>query len=72
MPDVAATGGKWPRSGGPRFATVCSTGTGLFRELPEGGPSLLWRVDGICDGISCASIVEGRSYATGFHEQEGC
>jgi hypothetical protein len=46
-----------------------STGTGLLQEWPEGGPPLLWRVGGIGEGIACASIAEGRSYATGFHEQ---
>ncbi|MBC8230308.1 PQQ-like beta-propeller repeat protein [bacterium] len=39
--------------------------TGLLKEWPEGGPKLLWSVEGIGSGFSSLSIVKGVLYITG-------
>ncbi len=64
----AAAGGHWPQWRGPNRDNV-STETGLLKEWPEEGPPLVWRVDGIGEGIACVSIAEDRIYATGYYEQ---
>ncbi len=68
VPDVAATGGNWPQWRGPNRDNV-STETGLLKEWPEGGPPLVWRAEGIGEGIACLSIAQGRIYTMGYHEQ---
>lgn len=59
VPDVAATGGHWPQWRGPSRDNV-STETGLLKEWPEDGPPLLWRVDGLPEGINSVAITDGR------------
>ena len=39
--------------------------TGLLKEWPEGGPKLLWSVEGVGSGFSSLSIVKGVLYITG-------
>ena len=39
--------------------------TGLLKEWPEGGPKLLWSVEGIGKGFSSPSISKGSLYVTG-------
>jgi outer membrane protein assembly factor BamB len=48
-----------------------STETGLLREWPEGGPKMLWSVDGLGAGFSTVSIVGETLYTTGYHRSEG-
>ncbi len=57
--DEPAPGGHWPQWRGPNRDNV-STETGLLQQWPEGGPPLLWRVDGLPEGIASVSIADGR------------
>lgn len=42
-----------------------SAETGLLAEWPEGGPPLVWRVEGLGAGYSSLSVVDGRIFTLG-------
>lgn len=64
----AAMGGSWPQWRGPNRDNT-SPETGLLKEWPETGPPLLWRVDGLGEGIASVSIANGRIYTLGYFEE---
>ena len=61
---IASSEPGWPQWRGPRRDGV-SAETGLLPVWPEGGPRLLWKVDGLGKGWSSPIIVDGRLYVTG-------
>ena len=63
-------GTDWPQFRGPNRDGK-STETGLLKKWPEGGPKLLWEVDGLGDGYSSAAIAKGMVYTTGMIEGKG-
>ncbi len=67
QPDPELTGGSWPQWRGPNRDNV-SPEKGLLKEWPEAGPPLLWRVEGIGEGIASVSIADGRIYTLGYFE----
>lgn len=54
----------WPEFRGPNRDNI-STQKGLARTWPEGGPKLLWQTDGLGQGYSTVSIVDGILYTAG-------
>ncbi len=54
----------WPQWRGPRRDGV-SEEKGLLSRWPEGGPKLLWKVDGLGKGWSSPIVTGGRLYVTG-------
>ena len=54
----------WPQWRGPRRDGI-SEEKGLLSSWPEGGPKLLWKIDGMGKGWSCPIIVGQRIYITG-------
>ncbi len=57
----------WPMFHGPNGENR-STETGLLESWPEGGPKLLWRIDGIgenASGYSSVTIQNGRLFTSG-------
>jgi outer membrane protein assembly factor BamB len=54
----------WPQWRGVNRNGI-SAETGLMAEWPEGGPSLVWRVDGLGAGYSSVSVVGGRIFTLG-------
>ena len=69
VPDVAATGGHWPQWRGPNRDNV-STETGLLKEWPEGGPPLVWRAEGIGEGIASVAVAGGRLFTISRQENQ--
>ncbi|NLC55745.1 MAG: PQQ-binding-like beta-propeller repeat protein [Armatimonadetes bacterium] len=61
---VASPEAGWPQWRGPRRDGV-SREKGLLQSWPEGGPRLLWRVEGIGTGWSSPVVSRGRIYITG-------
>lgn len=61
---IASPEPGWPQWRGPRRDGI-SVETGLLPAWPEGGPKLLWKVDGLGKGWSSPIIVDGRLYVTG-------
>jgi len=59
----------------PQFRGLSRDGksgeTGLLKEWPEGGPELLWSVEGLGIGYSSVAVVDGFVYTTGMLDGEG-
>jgi len=73
QPAVAASGAgehDWPQFRGPNRDGK-SAEMGLLAEWPEGGPKLLWSVQGIGDGFTHASVAGGLVYVTGMVDKQG-
>ena len=54
----------WPCFHGPRRDAMCRE-TGLLQKWPEGGPPLLWKLEGLGRGFSTVSIAGGRLFTMG-------
>ncbi len=54
----------WPQFHGPNRDAIC-TETGLLQEWPDGGPELLWKLQGLGRGYSTIAIADGRFYTMG-------
>ncbi len=58
----------------PRFRGPAGDGrfpeTGLLKQWPEGGPKLAWMVQGLGQGYSSATVVNGTVYVTGMDDQK--
>jgi outer membrane protein assembly factor BamB len=61
--------GDWPGWRGPDRIGL-SAETGLLKEWPKGGPTLLWKATGLGGGYSTPSIAGGRLYAMGTRPQQ--
>lgn len=60
----------WPQFRGPNRDGK-SPETGLLKEWPEGGPKLLWQIEGLGRGYSTVSIAGGKIFTTGDRGQDG-
>ncbi|MHC4474606.1 MAG: outer membrane protein assembly factor BamB family protein [Planctomycetota bacterium] len=61
----ACFGVDWPQFRGPNRDGK-SPETGLLKQWPEGGPKLLWSVEGLGIGFSSAAVADGMVYTTGM------
>ena len=61
---IASPEPGWAQWRGPRRDGI-SAEKGLLAQWPEGGPKLLWQVDGLGKGWSSPIVVGGRAYVTG-------
>ena len=61
---IASPEPDWPQWRGPRRDGI-SDEKSLFSSWPDGGPKLLWKIDGMGKGWSCPIIVGQRLYITG-------
>jgi outer membrane protein assembly factor BamB len=59
-----ALGDDWPQWRG-KNRNGMSDETGLLAEWPEGGPPLVWRIDGLGAGYSSVSVTDGRIFTLG-------
>jgi prepilin-type processing-associated H-X9-DG protein len=59
--------GYWPQWRGPNRDNI-SAETGLLKEWPEGGPTLLWSTTELGDGMPPVSVAGGRIYGLGFKD----
>lgn len=66
----AATASDWPQFRGPNRDGK-STEQGLLARWPEGGPKLLWSVQGIGAGFSHVTVAGGLIHVTGLEGKEG-
>ncbi len=60
----------WPQWRGKNRDGV-SVETGFLQSWPEGGPPLIWKVDGIGNGFSSVAVAKGRIYTMGVVERQG-
>lgn len=61
---IAASAEDWPQWRGPNSDGI-STETGLLKEWPAGGPTVIWEIDTLGEGYSCVSVCAGRLYTQG-------
>jgi outer membrane protein assembly factor BamB len=61
---IASPESGWPQWRGPRRDGI-SDEKDLLQSWPEGGPKLMWKIEGIGTGWSCPIIVGQRIYITG-------
>jgi outer membrane protein assembly factor BamB len=61
---IASPEPDWPQWRGPRRDGI-SDEKGLLHSWPDGGPKLLWKIDGLGKGWSSPIIVGKRIYITG-------
>lgn len=59
------TGGEWPQWRGANRDGI-SKETGLLKQWPTGGPSLVWKAAGAGGGYSSFSISKGRLFTMGL------
>jgi outer membrane protein assembly factor BamB/protein-L-isoaspartate O-methyltransferase len=57
----------WPQWRGPDRSNV-SAEAGLLKEWPTGGPPLLWKAEGLGEGITSVAIQNGRLFTLGYRE----
>lgn len=62
---LAQSDANWPQWRGPNRDGV-SKETGLLKQWPEKGPSLVWKASGAGSGYSSFSIANGRMYTMGL------
>lgn len=65
-PDLAkakSSGGYWPQWRGPNRDNR-SSDKGLLAAWPADGPPLVWRVDGLGEGIASVAVAEGRVFTS--------
>jgi outer membrane protein assembly factor BamB len=65
----AGSGNDWPQFRGQN-RNGKSSETGLLKKWPQGGPTLLWSVEGLGTGFSSMSVVDGLIYTTGLAEDK--
>ncbi len=61
---LKAEPGEWPAWRGPNRDGL-STETGLLKDWPAGGPSLMWKIKGLGTGYSTPSIAQGKIFLMG-------
>jgi outer membrane protein assembly factor BamB len=61
----AASSNDWPQWRGPNRDDV-STETGLLKQWPRGGPTLLWETKDVGAGFSSVSVAGGHIYTIGY------
>ncbi len=66
----SAAAGDWPQFRGP-WRDGKADERGLLTQWPEGGPKLLWSVQGVGQGFTHVTVAEGLVYVTGLIGKEG-
>src|SRR5262249_33441996 len=60
-------GDDWPQWRGPDRDNV-SKENGLLKEWPKDGPPLLWKADGLGEGVPSISVAAGRVFVLGYRD----
>ena len=61
---IAMDRGDWPQFHGPARDSICRE-EGLLQAWPQGGPKLLWTLEGLGRGYSTVSITRGTIFTMG-------
>jgi outer membrane protein assembly factor BamB len=67
----AVLAADWPQWRGLNRDGV-SAETGLLKSWPEGGPPLLWKMDGLGKGFSTVAVVGNTAYTLGDRDDAAC
>ncbi|MHC4546544.1 MAG: outer membrane protein assembly factor BamB family protein [Planctomycetota bacterium] len=63
-------GADWNQFRGPR-RNGSATESGLLQKWPDGGPTMLWSIEGLGKGFASVSVVAGTVYTTGMIGETG-
>jgi outer membrane protein assembly factor BamB len=63
-PSQASSSSDWPRWRGVNLDGI-SKERGLLRSWPEGGPPLVWQIEGLGTGFASVSVADGKIYTMG-------
>jgi len=66
---IASPEPGWPQWRGPRRDGICQA-RDLLPAWPDGGPRLLWKIDGLGTGWASPIVVDGRIFVTGDAEDD--
>lgn len=66
---LTATAADWPQWRGPKRNGI-SEETGLLKEWPNGGPTLVWKSTDVLGGYSTPSVAGGRIFTIGNKDQD--
>jgi outer membrane protein assembly factor BamB len=61
------SGGDWPQWRGPD-RTNFSKEVGLLKAWPKDGPPLLWKAEGLGEGVPSVSVAGGRIFVLGYRK----
>ena len=64
---VNLSAADWPQWRGPNRSNV-SADTGLLADWPDGGPPLVWKADGIGQGVPSVSVAGGKVFVLGYRD----
>jgi outer membrane protein assembly factor BamB len=67
----AGVAADWPQWQGPN-RDAASAETGLLKAWPEGGPPLLWKMEGLGTGLSSLAVVGNTAYTMGDLNDAAC
>jgi outer membrane protein assembly factor BamB len=61
--------GFWPQWRGPDRTNVARD-TGLLKAWPEGGPPLLWKAEGLGEGVPSVAVAGGKVFVLGYRDDK--
>jgi outer membrane protein assembly factor BamB len=61
--------GHWPQWRGPERSNVVAE-AGLLKEWPKEGPPLVWKSEGLGEGVPSVAVAGGRVFVLGYREQK--
>src|SRR5262245_42291033 len=61
--------GSWPQWRGPA-RTGISPDTGRLMKWPDDGPPLVWKVQGLGEGVASVAVAGGRIYTLGYQGED--
>lgn len=64
---AAGHAGEWPQWRGPDRSNV-SRDTGLLSEWPADGPPLVWKAQGLGEGVPSVAVARQVVYTLGYHD----
>ena len=64
-------GKDWPQFRGVYRNGRATGESGLLEKWPEGGPAMVWSIDGLGKGFASVSVVDGTIYTTGMIAKTG-
>jgi outer membrane protein assembly factor BamB len=59
----------WPQWRGPERSNI-SKETGLLKEWPSDGPPLVWKTEGLGDGVASLAVAGGRIFTVGSRGED--
>lgn len=66
---MSARADDWPQWRGPNRTNISSE-TGLLKQWPKEGPPLLWKAEGLGEGVASVAVADGRVFTLGYRGED--